>query len=119
MIEDSVVKFLDAYPEYTKTLRHAIFQEDIHDANQYYSGWQWSDVKTTGAKLQRLVVNDIAEIYHQGSKRAHYRLANKEVTRKGLEAFEKKQSTLAFAPTPPLDIEKMLREVRTKIGKKG
>lgn len=86
---DDVAKFLVEHPEYEKTLEKAISHETIQaPLNKHYLGWAWYDVGTMGAKIVRLVTNDIARINFKSNSQTYYLLNNKEEVREGLRKFQ-------------------------------
>jgi len=87
-IED-VKAFLALYPEHVKTFKKAIEHEKANSKNPNYLGWQWYDVETLGAKLQRLVVNGFIKINFRSRSSTCYRLNDnaKEQIADALESF--------------------------------
>lgn len=106
---DEVVSFLEGNPEYTKTIRMALFHEDMNANNQFYTGWEWHHVGTLGPKLSKLVANDILTITSKSHKRTHYRLSNHDRIKEGLEQFQKKQWNTTFKK---IDVGEILDEVK-------
>jgi len=87
-VED-VKAFLKQYPEYVKTFKKAIEHEKANSKNPNYLGWEWYDVETLGAKLQRLVVNGFVRINFHSRSSTCYRLKDevKEQIADALESF--------------------------------
>ena len=86
---DEVKKFLRKYPRYVKTFKKAIEHEKANSKNPNYLGWQWYDVETLGAKLQRLVVNGFIRVNFDSRSSTCYRLKDdaKEQIADALESF--------------------------------
>ena len=86
---DDVQKFLRQYPEYIKTFKKAIEHQKANSKNPHYLGWQWYDVETLGAKLQRLVVNGFIKVNFDSRSSTCYLLKDdaKEQIADALESF--------------------------------
>jgi hypothetical protein len=109
--ESQVIEFLRQYPEYEKTLTKAMWAEEFNKSNPNYYGWQWSDVATSGAKLVRLVTNEIVIINFKSNRNTIYLLANREITKTALGKFRAEQLTKNLS----VDLSKIFKAE----GKKG
>ena len=83
---DEVKAFLREYPEYVKTLQMAITHEEQNLTNPHYLGWEWYDVETLGAKLQRLVINGIIKVNFKSRSATCYLLKDRNVVRDALSS---------------------------------
>ena len=79
--------FLNQHPEYVKTFKKAIEHEKANSNNPNYLGWEWYDVETLGAKLQRLVVNGLIRVNFHSRSSTCYRMNNREEIADALENF--------------------------------
>lgn len=80
--------FIALYSEYIKTFKKAIHHEKANSKNPNYLGWQWYDVETLGAKLQRLVARGFIKVSFRPSKGAtYYRLLHREEIADALKTF--------------------------------
>lgn len=80
--------FLREHPEYVKTLRKAVEQEEQNVNNPHYLGWEWYDVETLGAKLQRLVISGIAKINFKSRSSTCYFLNERPIVKKALQLIK-------------------------------
>jgi hypothetical protein len=79
--------FLTQRPEYVKTFKKAIEHERANSNNPNYLGWEWYDVETLGAKLQRLVVNGFVKVNFHSRSSTCYRVNNLNEVLDALESF--------------------------------
>jgi len=86
---DDLKTFLKQHPEYVKTFQKAIEHEKANSKNPSYLGWEWYDVETLGAKLQRLVANGFIKVNFRSRSSTCYRLKDdvKEQIADALESF--------------------------------
>jgi hypothetical protein len=84
-----IVALLKEYPEYIKTLKKAIEHEEQNATNPHYLGWEWHDVETLGAKLQRLVTNGIIKVNFKSRSTTCYLLKDRKSTKDAIEQLEK------------------------------
>ena len=66
-------------------LRRALAQHDEHGHEQYWSGFEWHDVRAYPATLKRLVHDVVIDVAYNSHKFTNYRLHNVEATREALE----------------------------------
>jgi hypothetical protein len=85
---DEIMVLLREYPEYVKTLKKAIEHEEQNAMNPHYLGWEWYDVETLGAKLQRLVINGIIKVNFKSRSATCYLLKDRKSTRDALKQLE-------------------------------
>lgn len=84
---EEVKAFLTQHPEYVKTFIRAIEQETANANNPNYLGWEWYNVETLGAKLQRLVVNGFIRVNFHSRSSTCYRLNNMNEIVNALQGF--------------------------------
>ena len=87
---NDIVVFLKERPEYVKTLRNALEHEEQNAGNSSYTGGEWHDVETLGAKLQRLVMNGITKVNFKTRGSTTYLLKDKDVVKKALHKIPQK-----------------------------
>lgn len=86
---NEILVFLREYPEYVKTLKKAVEHEEQNATNPHYLGWEWYDVETLGAKLQRLVIGGIIKVNFKSRSATCYLLKDRSVTKDALKQLEK------------------------------
>jgi hypothetical protein len=84
---NEILSFLREYPEYVKTLRKAVEHEELNAANPHYLGWEWFDVETLGAKLQRLVINGIIKVNFKSRSTTCYLLKDRNAVKEALKSY--------------------------------
>src|SRR6266540_2130625 len=82
-IENKLAYFLERFPEYKKTLRLAVANEESGESRNY-QGWQWHDVETHPTKLIRLVTEGISRINLRTRQATAYLLRDREAVKRVL-----------------------------------
>ena len=85
--ENKLAFFLDKFPEYRKTLRLAVTQEESGLEHRSYQGWQWHDVETHPTKLIRLVTEGISKINLRTRQATFYLLRDREAVKRALATW--------------------------------
>ncbi len=82
--ENKFAYFLERFPEYKKTLRLAVTNEESARDSRVYQGWQWHDVETHPTKLIRLVTEGISRINLRTRQATYYVLRDRETIKRAL-----------------------------------
>jgi len=82
---EEILVFLREHPEYVKTLGKAVEHEEQNAMNPHYLGWEWYDVETLGAKLQRLVINGIIKVNFKSRSSTCYLLKDRDAAKEALK----------------------------------
>ena len=89
---EEISAFLREHSEYVKTLRRAVEHEEQNATNPHYLGWEWYDVETLGAKLQRLVTNGIIKVNFKSRSSTCYLLKDRNAAKEALKRLASSQS---------------------------
>ena len=81
---DKTTLFLLHFPQYRRTLRLALFHEELSAGNRFYKGWQWHDVETHPRELSRLVTEEISMVNLRTKHATYYLLRDREAVKDAL-----------------------------------
>ena len=87
MSVEKIRKFLEENPKFVEILKRAVEHEEKHAKDEYYLGWEWSDVRAYPAELMKLVRAGIVNIKYKSRRYTNYVLADREAVKKCLESI--------------------------------